>query len=73
MAGYLAVRFHSLNRLAPYYHSVTDAIAGRGVPLNAAGLQAELRIDEVDRTAGKSKNGTLNDPSLSRLVGANVQ
>jgi hypothetical protein len=55
MASYLAVRFHSLNRLAPYYHSVTDAIAGRGVPLNAADLQAELRIDEVDRTAGKPR------------------
>jgi hypothetical protein len=55
MASYLAVRFHSLNRLAPYYRSVTDAIAGRGVPLNAAGLQAELRIDEVSRIASKPK------------------
>jgi hypothetical protein len=55
MASYLAVRFDSLNKLASYYHSATDAIEGRGVPLNAADLQAALRIDEVDRTAGKPK------------------
>ena len=50
MANYLAVRFQSLNRLAPYHHSVIDEIDGRGVPLGLAALQAELRIDEVDRT-----------------------
>ena len=50
MANYLAARFQSLNRLAPYYHSVTDGIDGRGVPLGMAASQAELRIDEVDRT-----------------------
>lgn len=50
MANYLAARFQSLSRLAPYYHSVTDEIEGRGVPLGLAALQAELRIDEVDRT-----------------------
>jgi hypothetical protein len=55
MAGYLAVRFDSLNKLASQYHSATDAIEGRGVPLNVADLQAALRIDEVDRTAGKPK------------------
>ena len=50
MANYLAVRFQSLNRLAPYYHSGIDEIDGRGVPLGLAALRAELRIDEVDRT-----------------------
>jgi hypothetical protein len=54
MANYLASRFDSLNRLAPPYHSADDAIEGRNVPLNAADLQAELRIDEFDRTMGKS-------------------
>jgi hypothetical protein len=51
MANYLAARFQLLNRLAPYYHSATDQIDGRGVPLGLAALQAELRIDEVDRTS----------------------
>jgi hypothetical protein len=51
MAGYLAARFDSLNKLAPHYQSATDAIEGRDVPLNLADLQAELRIDEVDRTS----------------------
>ena len=50
MASYLAARFQSLNRLAPYYHSATDDIEGRDVPLGLAALQAGLRIDEVDRT-----------------------
>lgn len=50
MANYLAARFQSLNRLAPHYHSATDDIEGRNVPLSLAALQAELRIDEVDRT-----------------------
>ena len=50
MANYLTARFDSLNSLATYYHSATDDIEGRDVPLNLAGLQAELRIDEVDRT-----------------------
>lgn len=50
MANYLAARFQSLNRLAPYFHSSTDDIEGRDVPLDLAALQAELRIDEVDRT-----------------------
>ena len=50
MANYLTARFDSLNRLATYYHSATDDIEGRNVALNLADLQAELRIDEVDRT-----------------------
>jgi hypothetical protein len=50
MANYLAARFQSLNRLAPYYHSPSDDIEGRDVPLGLAALQAGLRIDEVDRT-----------------------
>jgi hypothetical protein len=50
MANYLTARFQSLNRLAPYYHSATDDIEGRDVPLGLAALQAELRVDEVDRT-----------------------
>lgn len=50
MVHYLAARFDTLNRLAGSYHSATDDIAGRGVPLSLADLQAELRIDEVDRT-----------------------
>jgi hypothetical protein len=50
MANYLAARFQSLNRLAPYYHSASDDIEGREVPLGLAALQAGLRIDEVDRT-----------------------
>ena len=50
MADYLATRFQSLNRLAPYYHSASDDIEGRNVPLGLAALQAGLRIDEVDRT-----------------------
>jgi hypothetical protein len=50
MASYLAARFQSLNRLAPYYHSATDDIEGRDVPLGLAALRAGLRIDEVDRT-----------------------
>ena len=50
MASYLAARFQSLNRLAPYYHSATDDIEGRDVPLCLAALRAGLRIDEVDRT-----------------------
>jgi len=54
MANYLANRFDSLNRLASSYHSATDDIEGRNVPLNLADLQAELRIDEFDRTRGKS-------------------
>ncbi|HMK71509.1 MAG TPA: hypothetical protein VK442_11115 [Xanthobacteraceae bacterium] len=54
MAKYLAARFDSLNRLASSYHSPIDDIEGRNVPLNLADLQAELRIDEFDRTAGKS-------------------
>jgi len=49
MANYLAARFDSLNRLATYHHSATDDIEGRDVPLNLEDLQAELRIDEVDR------------------------
>lgn len=54
MANYLANRFDSLNRLASSYHSATDDIEGRKVPLDLADLQAELRIDEFDRTGGKS-------------------
>ena len=54
MANYLANRFDSLNRLASSYHSATDDIEGRQVPLDLADLQAVLRIDEFDRTRGKS-------------------
>ncbi len=54
MANYLANRFDSLNRLASSYHSATDDIEGRKVPLDLADLQAVLRIDEFDRTRGKS-------------------
>jgi hypothetical protein len=36
--------------LASYYHSASDDIEGRDVPLGLAALQAGLRIDEVDRT-----------------------
>ncbi len=50
MANYLAARLDSLNRLTTYYHSATNDIEGRDVPLNLEDLQAELRIDEVDRT-----------------------
>jgi hypothetical protein len=50
MAEYLITRFHSLSRLASHYHSAIDDIDGRDVPLNLADLQAELRIDELDRT-----------------------
>ena len=55
MARYLATRFDALNRLASSYHSATDDIEGRNVPLNLADLQTELRIDEFDRTIGKSR------------------
>jgi len=55
MANYLASRFNSLNRLTSFYHSATDDIEGRNVPLNQADLQAKLRIDEVDRTMGKAR------------------
>lgn len=54
MASYLANRFDSLNRLASSYHSATDDIEGRKVPLDLEDLQAELRIDEFDRTESKS-------------------
>jgi hypothetical protein len=54
MAQYLAARFDALNKLAPHYHSATDDIDGRDVPLNLADLYTELRIDEVDRTMSKS-------------------
>jgi hypothetical protein len=54
MANYLASRFDSL-RLASSYHSATDDIEGRDVPLGLTGLQAELRIDEVDRTVSKPR------------------
>jgi hypothetical protein len=50
MAEYLITRFHSLSRLASHYHSAIDDIDGRDVPLNLADLQAELSIDELDRT-----------------------
>jgi len=55
MANYLAVRFDSLNRMASYYQTATDDIEQRHVPLDLADLQAELRIDEADRTRGRSK------------------
>jgi hypothetical protein len=54
MAKYLATRFDALNRLTSSYHSATDDIEGREVPLKLEDLQAELRIDEFDRSVGKS-------------------
>ena len=69
MADYLANR-KLVNRLASSYHSATDDIEGRNVPLDLADLQAELRIDEVDRTmanpdhnAGSSDRVTTNGQS----------
>jgi len=55
MANYLAIRFDSLNKLTPYYQTASDDIDGRHVPLDLADLQAQLRLDEVDRTLGKPK------------------
>ncbi len=49
IANYPAARFDSLNRLASYYHSATNDIEGRDVPLNLADLQAELRIERAAR------------------------
>jgi hypothetical protein len=51
MAKYLIARFDSLNKLAAQYHSATDDIGGRQLPLNLGDLQAELRVDESDRTS----------------------
>jgi len=56
MANYLAIRFDPLNRLSGQYQTATSDIDGRQVPLDLAGLQAELRIDEVGRTLGKSRS-----------------
>jgi hypothetical protein len=50
MANYLAARFQSLNKLVSHYRSASDDIEGQDVPLTLGALQAELRIDEVDRT-----------------------
>ncbi len=50
VANYLANRFDPLNGLASSYHSATNDIEGPNVPLDLADLQAELRIDEFDRT-----------------------
>lgn len=47
-------RFDSLNRLASHHYSVADDTKGRQVPVNFADLQAELHIDEFDRTTSKS-------------------
>lgn len=55
MANYLAVRFDALNRLAGQYQTATNDIEGNHVPLDLPDLQAALRLDEVDRTFGKSK------------------
>ena len=55
MANYLAVRFDSLNNLTPHYQTASDAIDGRAAPLDLADLQAQLRLDEVDRTFRKPK------------------
>ena len=56
MANYLAIHFDPLNRLSGQYQTATSDIDGRQVPLDLAGLQAELRIDEVGRTLGKSRS-----------------
>jgi hypothetical protein len=55
MAQYLVTRFNALNRLTSSYHSATDDIEGRDVPLKLEDLQAELRIDEFDRSVVKSR------------------
>jgi hypothetical protein len=56
MANYLAVRFDTLNRLSGQYQTATSDIDGQHIPVDAADLQTELRIDEVGRTIGKSKS-----------------
>jgi len=55
MANYLADRFDSLNDLTPHYQTASDDIDGRAAPLELTDLQAQLRLDEVDRTFGKPK------------------
>jgi len=54
MADYLAARFDSLNRLSSSYQSASDDIEGNR-PLHLSDLQAQLRVDEMGRTLGKSK------------------
>jgi hypothetical protein len=56
MANYLAARFDTLNRLSGQYQTATSDIDGQHIPVDAADLQTELRIDEVGRTIGKSKS-----------------
>jgi hypothetical protein len=55
MARYLATRFDALNKLTSSYHSATDDIEGRDVPLKLEDLQSELSIDEFDRSVGRSR------------------
>jgi hypothetical protein len=55
MAGYLAVRFDTLNRLTSQYQTATSDIDGGHIPLDLADLQVELNVDEFGRTLGKSK------------------
>ena len=55
MANYLAVRFDTLNRLTGQYQTAISDIDALHILLDLADLQAELRIDEVARTIGKSK------------------
>jgi hypothetical protein len=55
MANYLADRFDSLDNLTPHYQTASDDIDGRAAPLDLPDLQAQLRLDEVDRTFGKPK------------------
>ena len=56
MAGYLAARFNTLNRLSSQYQTATSDIDGGQIPLNLADLQVELSIDEFGRTLGKPKS-----------------
>ena len=55
MAGYLAARFDSLNRLSGQNLTATSDIDGRHIPLDLADLQVELSVDEFGRTIGKSR------------------
>ena len=55
MAGYLAARFDTLNRLTGQSLTATSDIDGGHIPLNLADLQVELNVDEFGRTLGKPK------------------
>jgi hypothetical protein len=56
MAGYLAARFDTLNRLTSQYQTATSDIDGGHIPLDLGDLQVELNVDEFGRTLGKPKS-----------------